>query len=75
MSAGAGRSSRISSPACRKGTEKQRTEERAHRPRGMSGADTVHRSFSVDSPASASTTETIQKRITICGSVQPSCSK
>src|SRR6266536_2862278 len=29
----------------------------------------------VDSPASASTTETIQKRITICGSVQPSCSK
>ena len=34
-----------------------------------------HRSFSVDRPASASTTETIQNRITICGSVQPSCSK
>ena len=37
--------------------------------------DDGHRNFSVDSPASASTTETIQKRITICGSVQPSCSK
>ena len=35
----------------------------------------LHRSLSVDSPASASTTATIQKRITICGSVQPSCSK
>ena len=34
-----------------------------------------HRSFNVDSPASASTTEMIQKRITICGSVQPFCSK
>src|SRR5262245_20533687 len=34
-----------------------------------------HRSLSVDSPTNASTTETIQKRITICGSVQPSCSK
>ena len=33
------------------------------------------RSFSVERPASASTTETIQNRITICGSVQPSCSK
>ncbi len=32
-------------------------------------------SFKVESPASASTTETIQKRMTICGSVQPSCSK
>ena len=39
------------------------------------GGDGDHRSFSVDSPASASTTEMIQKRITICGSVQPSCSK
>ena len=29
----------------------------------------------VDRPASASTTATIQKRMTICGSVQPSCSK
>ena len=34
-----------------------------------------HRSFSVDRPASASTTEMIQNRITICGSVQPFCSK
>src|SRR6185312_6662969 len=34
-----------------------------------------HRSLSVDSPTSASTTEMIQKRITIWGSVQPSCSK
>ena len=33
------------------------------------------RSFSVERPASASITEMIQKRITICGSVQPSCSK
>ncbi len=42
------------------------------------GRDRYHRrylSFRVDSPASASTTETIQKRMTICGSVQPSCSK
>ena len=35
----------------------------------------IHRSFSVERPASASTTEMIQNRITICGSVQPSCSK
>ena len=40
------------------------------------GGDGDHqRSFNVDSPASASTTEMIQKRITICGSVQPICSK
>ena len=32
-------------------------------------------SFSVERPISASTTATIQKRITTCGSVQPSCSK
>ena len=31
-------------------------------------------SLSEARPASASTTATIQKRITICGSVQPSCS-
>ena len=36
--------------------------------------DRDHRSFKVASPASASTTATIQNRITICGSVQPSCS-
>jgi hypothetical protein len=34
-----------------------------------------HRSFNVERPASASITEMIQKRITICGSVQPNCSK
>ena len=32
----------------------------------------IHRSFSVARPASASITEMIQNRITICGSVQPS---
>ena len=37
--------------------------------------DRDHRSFSVASPASASTIAMIQNRITICGSVQPSCSK
>ena len=36
--------------------------------------DRDHLNFSVASPASASTTATIQNRITICGSVQPSCS-
>jgi hypothetical protein len=36
---------------------------------------TSYLSFKVESPASASTTETIQNRMTICGSVQPSCSK
>ena len=34
----------------------------------------IHLNFSVARPASASTTATIQNRITICGSVQPSCS-
>ncbi len=34
-----------------------------------------HRSLSVASPASASTIEMIQNRITICDSVQPCCSK
>ena len=38
-------------------------------------SDGDHRNFSVARPASASTTATIQKRMTICGSVQPSCSK
>jgi hypothetical protein len=42
---------------------------------GEGGDRDHHRSFSVESPASASTTEMIQKRITICGSVQPFCSK
>ncbi len=39
------------------------------------GGDRDHRSFRVDRPASASTIEMIQNRITICGSVQPFCSK
>ncbi len=39
------------------------------------GGDRDHRNFNVARPASASTTATIQNRITICGSVQPSCSK
>ncbi len=34
-----------------------------------------HRSFNVESPASASTSAMIQKRITTVGSLQPSCSK
>ena len=37
--------------------------------------DRDHRSLSVASPASASTIAMIQNRITICDSVQPSCSK
>ena len=40
--------------------------DRDHRP---------HRSFNVESPISASTTAMIQKRITMVGSLQPSCSK
>ena len=39
------------------------------------GGDRDHRSFRVESPTSASTIEMIQKRITICGSVQPFFSK
>src|SRR5262249_27786471 len=42
---------------------------------GKDGDGNHHLSLSVDSPTRASTTEMIQKRITICGSVQPSCSK
>ena len=37
--------------------------------------DGNHRSLSVANPASASTIAMIQNRITICDSVQPSCSK
>ena len=43
--------------------------------RVATGITENYRSFKVESPASASTTATIQKRMTICGSVQPSCSK
>ena len=42
---------------------------------GMTEIARHHRSFSVERPASASITEMIQNRITICGSVQPFCSK
>ena len=42
---------------------------------GEAGDGNHQRSFSVDRPTSASTTEMIQNRITICGSVQPFCSK
>ncbi len=38
------------------------------------GGDRNHRSLSVARPASARITATIQKRMTICGSVQPICS-
>ena len=41
---------------------------------GKAGGEN-HRSLSVPSPASASTIEMIQNRITICDSVQPFCSK
>src|SRR5262249_23120196 len=63
---------------------KQRARTRQSRPAqaedgdllsGKDGDGDHHRSLSVESPTSASTTATIQKRITICGSVQPSCSK
>ena len=37
--------------------------------------DRDHRSFRVERPTSASRIEMIQNRITICGSVQPFCSK
>ena len=53
--------------------------EAEHRDRlarkGGDGDHRRHRSFSVERPASASITEMIQNRITICGSVQPFCSK
>jgi len=39
------------------------------------GGERDHRSLRVERPASASTKATIQKRMTICGSVQPSFSK
>src|ERR1700728_2337606 len=56
-----------------------RAAEAEHRDRlarkGSDGDQVVHRSFNVERPASASITEMIQNRITICGSVQPSCSK
>ena len=43
--------------------------------KGVAGITRSYRSFRVASPASASTTATIQKRMTMVGSVQPSCSK
>ena len=62
----------------RAGAHQPRAAQTEHRdlfPREGRNRDHVYLSFRVDSPASASTTETIQKRMTICGSVQPSCSK
>ncbi len=61
----------------------QRVDRRRARPRqpqhriafAAPGRARDHRSFSVDSPASASTNAMIQKRITTVGSAQPSCSK
>ncbi len=54
-------------------TRAAQTEDR-HPSAGEAG-DRDHLNFSVDKPASASTTEMIQNRITICGSVHPFCSK
>ena len=62
----------------RAGAHQPRAAQTEHRdlfPREGRNRDHGYLSFRVDSPASASTTETIQKRMTICGSVQPSCSK
>ena len=42
--------------------------------KGAGWRSSRHRSFRVARPSSASTTATIQKRITMVGSVQPSCS-
>ena len=62
----------------RTGAHQPRAAQTEHRdlfPREGRNRDNVYLSFRVDSPASASTTETIQNRMTICGSVHPSCSK
>ena len=62
----------------RAGAHQPRAAQTEHRdlfPRESRNRDHGYLSFRVESPASASTTETIQKRMTICGSVQPSCSK
>ena len=64
----------------RAGADQPRAAQAEHRDLfARKGRDRDHEqsylNFKVDSPASASTTETIQKRMTICGSVQPSCSK
>src|SRR5215471_3193534 len=67
-----------------RGAREQRARARQSRPAeteegnllsGKDGDGNHHLSLSVDRPTRASTTEMIQKRITICGSVQPSCSK
>ncbi len=60
----------------RAGTHTPQSIDSARRmgPRLRGDDNPDHRNFSVARPASASTTATIQNRITICGSVQPSCS-
>ena len=63
----------------RTGADQARSAEPKHRNffagKGRDRNHAAYLSFRVESPARASTTDTIQKRITICGSVQPSCSK
>src|SRR5271166_6853168 len=63
----------------RTGADEARSAEPKHRDlfagKGRDRNHAAYLSFKVESPARASTTATIQKRITICGSVQPSCSK
>ena len=61
----------------RAGADQSRAAEPEHGDlsAGEAGDRDHQRSFSVDRPTSASTTEMIQNRITICGSVQPFCSK
>ena len=61
----------------RTGADQSRAAEPKHGDlsAGEAGDRNHQRSFSVDRPNSASTTEMIQNRITICGSVQPFCSK
>ena len=69
------RAARLQRVATRKtGTAEAEDRDRLAR-KGGDGDQGDHRSFSVERPASASITEMIQNRITICGSVQPFCSK
>ena len=61
----------------RAGADQPGAAEAEHRDllAGETGDGDHYRSFSVERPTSASTTAMIQNRITICGSVQPFCSK
>ncbi len=60
----------------RAGTHTPQSIDSARRmgPRFRGDDTSAHLNFKLASPASASTTATIQNRITICGSVQPICS-